>query len=280
MEARHLRGARAPGPASRCPDAELQKVKNQAKANAYRRLSSPFFIHLQLMYYDGLGRLAVHQHLRRRGGPRDRGRPPARGPRDLHQGEPDGGRLPAQGGGGGAGGRERAMPATMMAAALALAQAAVPAAAQIPDHPDKLAFQPIAYTPPPRATTAWCSRTGWWSSSPRTRRCPWSNISLIVRTGGYLEPAGKDGPGRAHRVADPRAAAARPSPRSSSTSGSTSWPPTSPPASATPAGTAIAQLPAPTTSTSRCACSSEMLKQPRFQEDRLAPGQGAGPSRR
>jgi predicted Zn-dependent peptidase len=37
------------------PDAELQKVKNQAKANAFRRLSSPFFIALQLMYYDGLG---------------------------------------------------------------------------------------------------------------------------------------------------------------------------------------------------------------------------------
>jgi predicted Zn-dependent peptidase len=37
------------------PAPELQKVKNQAKANAYRRLSSPSFIHLQLMYYDGLG---------------------------------------------------------------------------------------------------------------------------------------------------------------------------------------------------------------------------------
>ncbi len=37
------------------PAEELQKVKNQAKANAYRRLSSPAFIHLQLMYYDGLG---------------------------------------------------------------------------------------------------------------------------------------------------------------------------------------------------------------------------------
>jgi predicted Zn-dependent peptidase len=37
------------------PAEELQKVKNQAKANAYRRLSSPQFIHLQLMYYDGLG---------------------------------------------------------------------------------------------------------------------------------------------------------------------------------------------------------------------------------
>jgi len=37
------------------PAEELQKVKNQAKANAYRRLSSPAFIHLQLIYYDGLG---------------------------------------------------------------------------------------------------------------------------------------------------------------------------------------------------------------------------------
>jgi len=34
---------------------EIQKVKNQAKANAYRRLSSPFFIALQLLFYDGLG---------------------------------------------------------------------------------------------------------------------------------------------------------------------------------------------------------------------------------
>jgi len=37
------------------PEHELQKVKNQAKANSYRRLSSPFFIALQLMFYDGLG---------------------------------------------------------------------------------------------------------------------------------------------------------------------------------------------------------------------------------
>jgi predicted Zn-dependent peptidase len=34
---------------------ELQKVKNEAKANAYRRLSSPFYIALQLLVYDGLG---------------------------------------------------------------------------------------------------------------------------------------------------------------------------------------------------------------------------------
>jgi predicted Zn-dependent peptidase len=37
------------------PAEELQKVKNQAKANAYRRLSSPFFILAQLIQYDGRG---------------------------------------------------------------------------------------------------------------------------------------------------------------------------------------------------------------------------------
>jgi predicted Zn-dependent peptidase len=37
------------------PAEELQKVKNQFKANAYRRLSSPFSIAVQLMVYDALG---------------------------------------------------------------------------------------------------------------------------------------------------------------------------------------------------------------------------------
>jgi predicted Zn-dependent peptidase len=37
------------------PAEELQKVKNAYKANAYRRLSSPFFVGLQLVSYDALG---------------------------------------------------------------------------------------------------------------------------------------------------------------------------------------------------------------------------------
>jgi predicted Zn-dependent peptidase len=37
------------------PAEELQKVKNQGKAGAFRRLSSPFSILIQLLYYDGLG---------------------------------------------------------------------------------------------------------------------------------------------------------------------------------------------------------------------------------
>jgi predicted Zn-dependent peptidase len=37
------------------PAEELQKLKNQGKALAYRRLSSPFSILVQLLQYDGLG---------------------------------------------------------------------------------------------------------------------------------------------------------------------------------------------------------------------------------
>ncbi len=37
------------------PLLELQKVKNQIIASSYRRLESPFFLMLQLLFYDGLG---------------------------------------------------------------------------------------------------------------------------------------------------------------------------------------------------------------------------------
>ena len=87
------------------PAEELQKMKNQAKANAYRRLSSPFFIALQLLYLRRARATGVHQLLRRRSRPRDRRRHPARGPGDLHQGEPHRRRLPAQGGRGRGSGR-------------------------------------------------------------------------------------------------------------------------------------------------------------------------------
>ena len=37
------------------PAEELQKVKNQIAADAYRRLQNPFFLMLQLLFYEGLG---------------------------------------------------------------------------------------------------------------------------------------------------------------------------------------------------------------------------------
>jgi zinc protease len=37
------------------PGQELQKVKNQIVASSFRRLQNPFFLMIQLLYYDGLG---------------------------------------------------------------------------------------------------------------------------------------------------------------------------------------------------------------------------------
>src|SRR5439155_1701895 len=37
------------------PPEELQKVKNQTSANAFRRIESPFFLLVQLLRYDALG---------------------------------------------------------------------------------------------------------------------------------------------------------------------------------------------------------------------------------
>ena len=73
-------------------------MKNQAKANAYRRLSSPFFIMFQLLVYDGLG---DWKYINTYADEVD-----AVTAADLqrvaqqlpHEGEPHGRRLPAQGG--------------------------------------------------------------------------------------------------------------------------------------------------------------------------------------
>jgi len=37
------------------PADELQKVKNQISADAFRRLDNPFFLMIQLLVYDGRG---------------------------------------------------------------------------------------------------------------------------------------------------------------------------------------------------------------------------------
>ena len=85
----------------------------------------------------------------------------------------------------------------MTAAALALLfiQAAAPAAppATIPDHPDKLVFQPIAYTPPSAAAHRVVLKNGMVVFIAEDQTLPLVNISLLVRTGGYLEPPDKAG---------------------------------------------------------------------------------------
>ena len=82
----------------------------------------------------------------------------------------------------------------MKAAALALVVlAAAPVAAQIPDHPDKLVFQPIAYTPPKAGDHRVVLGNGMVVFIAEDPTLPLVNLSLLVRTGAYLEPAGKAG---------------------------------------------------------------------------------------
>ncbi len=93
------------------PAEELQKVKNAYKANAYRRLSSPFVRRVPARELRRARRLAAHQHLARARRRRDRGRPPAGGAGVPDEGEPHGRHLPPQGGGGAGGPGDREAPA-------------------------------------------------------------------------------------------------------------------------------------------------------------------------
>jgi zinc protease len=75
-----------------------------------------------------------------------------------------------------------------------LISAALAAAPQtIPDHPDKLSFPPLAFTPPAAGPHRVVLGNGMVVFIAEDRTLPLVNISLTVRTGGYLEPAGKEG---------------------------------------------------------------------------------------
>lgn len=79
---------------------------------------------------------------------------------------------------------------------LAAVLAAVPAAAQsptIPDHPEKLQFKPIAYTPPRAADHRVVLKNGMVVYIAEDPTLPLVNIALNIRTGSYLEPAGREG---------------------------------------------------------------------------------------
>jgi len=75
-----------------------------------------------------------------------------------------------------------------------LISAALLAAPQtIPDHPDKLTFPPLAFTPPAAGPHRVVLSNGMVVFIAEDRTLPLVNIALTVRTGSYLEPAGKEG---------------------------------------------------------------------------------------
>jgi len=71
---------------------------------------------------------------------------------------------------------------------------AAPAAAQaIVDHPDKPVFQPVAFEPPVAKSHRVVLKNGMVVYVAEDRALPLVNIALSVRVGSWLEPAGKEG---------------------------------------------------------------------------------------
>jgi zinc protease len=85
----------------------------------------------------------------------------------------------------------RAATAALLAASFL---PAAPAAAQaIPDHPDKLVFPPIAFAPPVAKDHRVVLKNGMVVYIAEDRALPLVNVALTVRVGSWLEPAGQEG---------------------------------------------------------------------------------------
>ena len=87
----------------------------------------------------------------------------------------------------------RARAATIAALVLAAMPSARAQQAAIPDNPEKLVFAPIAYTPPVAKDARVVLKNGMVVYILEDATLPLVNIELLVRTGSYLEPAGKEG---------------------------------------------------------------------------------------
>ena len=81
----------------------------------------------------------------------------------------------------------------VITAALATLSARPAAAQAIPDHPDKLSFRPIAFTPPSAKDYRVVLKNGMIVFIAEDKTLPLVSIALSVRTGRYLEPPGKEG---------------------------------------------------------------------------------------
>jgi zinc protease len=73
------------------------------------------------------------------------------------------------------------------------AQSARPASGSIPKRPEGLAYPPLNYEPPAPEKYRKALRSGPVAYVVPDRELPLVNIAIYVRTGQYLEPAGKEG---------------------------------------------------------------------------------------
>lgn len=66
-------------------------------------------------------------------------------------------------------------------------------AASIPERPEKLSFPPLTYEPPDPAQFRVALQSGPTAYIVPDRELPLVSISILIRTGNYLDPAGKEG---------------------------------------------------------------------------------------
>jgi zinc protease len=83
------------------------------------------------------------------------------------------------------------LAALLMACGAALAQTAAPAG--VPAHPRELTFQPLDYAPPSRAQHRQVLSNGVVVYMVEDHDLPLVNVSVLVRGGAYLDPKGKEG---------------------------------------------------------------------------------------
>ena len=69
----------------------------------------------------------------------------------------------------------------------------LPASASIPDRPEKLTFPPFEFTPPKADQYRVALKSGPVAYVAEDRELPLISISILVRTGDWVEPEGKEG---------------------------------------------------------------------------------------
>jgi zinc protease len=82
---------------------------------------------------------------------------------------------------------------TLCLAVPLVASATMALAQPIPPHPDQLTFQPISYDPPRAADHRAVLKNGMVVFIIEDPTLPLVNVAVTVRTGSYLEPEGKEG---------------------------------------------------------------------------------------
>ena len=85
------------------------------------------------------------------------------------------------------------LPTFLLAATLTLTLATATRADDIPDRPEKLSFPPFKYEPPVPDNFRVQLKSGPVAYIVPDHERPLVNLTIYVRTGTYLEPAGKEG---------------------------------------------------------------------------------------